>query len=98
MAQHTPIPPSKETKHRDYLHRTISFTFLSHTISLSLSLCVSLSMSLSVSLLVSLSPPPLSYLVTRPIAELPFMINSLLSRSGFALSVMTVLKVNTQFR
>lgn len=94
MAQRTHIPPSKETKHRDYLHRTISFMFLSHTISLSLSLCLCLCLSLSL----SLSPPPLSYLVTRPIAELLFMINSLLSRSGIALSVMTVLKVNTQFR
>lgn len=66
--------------------------FKPYYFSVSVCLCLCLSLSLS------LSPPPLSYLVTRPIAELLFMINSLLSRSGIALSVMTVLKVNTQFR
>ena len=64
----------------------IHFTFLNH--GLSVPLCISLCLSLPLSLL-----PLLSYLVTWPIAELLFMINSLLSRSVTALHRMTALKV-----
>lgn len=75
-------------KHRDDLCRIIHFTFLNH--GLSVPLCISLCLSLPLSLALL---PLLSYLVTWPIAELLFMINSLLSRSVTALHMMTALRV-----
>lgn len=76
----TKEPKENKRKYGWLSAESLTSHFLNHDLSLPLILSPSLSLSLS-------------YLVTWPIAELLFMINSLLSRSMIAFSMMTVLKV-----